>query len=518
MLNVSNRFRELIYAPTRRTGARVEFQIVDVTAIDDAEGTVTSEAVISRKDQLFNAVTGMSGRLATFEPNYWKLDGSFSLPPKIDEPGYEVGWWSGVLSDGNGDFTPAQEILIDFSENHSSIGLTIVFDTASDEYASDFDIVVYDEFDNVIHTENVTGNTLAKYILEQGLADYRKILITLKKWGKPQRRARIGEISFGIVEEYFNEDLISLEATEELDTISASAIINEVRFTIENQDKRFDIINPSGIYPFLQRKQKISAFIGVERTQGFFEYAQLGAYYLSEWRSDSGSLTATFTARDILDILDQDEYPETTHTSESLYDIAEQVLASADIDFYFLDEALQDITITATIPSATFREVLQMIAIAGQCVVYSDREGRVVIKRLSEVVLPDKIELDNMYKSPQIRLDKLVNTIYVDVMGTEYTYTDPFKQANDPILSVSIENPLITTTQHAEQVAIWVLDELKKRFIYEVDWRGNPAIETGDILTIEDDFSEGKTVIITKNEFSFSGALRCRSEGRGRFE
>jgi hypothetical protein len=74
---------------------------------------------------------------------------------------------------------------------------------------------------------------------------------------------------------------------------------------------------------------------------------------------------------------------------------------------------------------------------------------------------------------------------------------------------------LITTNTIAEQVAIWVLGEYKKRFLYEINWRGNPALECSDIVTVEDDFSEDKTVRLTRNEFNFDGTLRAKTLGKG---
>ena len=98
MQSVSNQFKQAVYAPARRTDARVIFDISDVDAYEDATVEVTSEAEISRKDQLHNLVMQRPA-YATFEPNYWKLDGSFVLPPKPDEEGHEVGWYSDAFSD-----------------------------------------------------------------------------------------------------------------------------------------------------------------------------------------------------------------------------------------------------------------------------------------------------------------------------------------------------------------------------------------------------------------------------------
>ena len=81
MIKVSKQFKEAIYAPTRRTTAKVSFEILDVEAYDDHTVTVISEAPISRKEQLTNRERSMSHKYATFEKDYFKLDGSFYIPP-----------------------------------------------------------------------------------------------------------------------------------------------------------------------------------------------------------------------------------------------------------------------------------------------------------------------------------------------------------------------------------------------------------------------------------------------------
>lgn len=545
MIPVTSTFKSAIYSPSRQTIAKVAFQIVDVTADGDASISVSDESFVSLKDQVSNTNTEMNGKYITFEDDYIKLDGSFVLMPKPTESGYEVGWWSDDLCDTNGEFTVPQVITVDFTQDHSSIGLTISFDRLANEYAEDFTIDVYDSTNALIHTETVVGNTNALYILEQNLANYRKIVVSITKlagydspdrditWGNDlltlgelntewqlgrkfwSRRARVTEISFGIIEEYTGEELINVNILEQIDAINESVPSNEMSFTIRNDNKRFNILNPQGIYPFLQRRQKLIPYLGVLKPLNITEFVKMGIYYLTEWKSDEGSLTATFTSRDILDIITQGEFAGATYTSKTLEYIAEDILDSAGVSDYEIDAALQGITVSSTLPVRNHRELLQMVAIAGQAVLYSDRDGKIIIKRLSNTVSGETIDFDNTYNSPQIKLDKLVNTIIVVVGSSEYVYVDPLKPASEQTLAVKIDNPLIKTNGHALNVAIWILNAYKKRFLYEINFRGNPALESGDIVTVQDDFSENRQVRITRNEFNFDGALRCKVNGKG---
>ena len=512
MLETSQEYKDAVYGISRRVHGRVDFEILDVTASGDATATVTSELEISRKQDMFNRERQLKTKYATLENDFWRLDGSYTLPtnPISDE----IGYISADLSGSDGVFATPQEVEINFTENHSSIGLTITFDGLNKEFATEFVIFVYDEFDSLIHQENVVGNTKVRYILEENLPEYRRIVVSFAKTNNPYRRIRIVEFDFGIVDEYEGDELIEFSLVEELDTISNTISPDEFKFTIENEDLRFDILNPDGIYPFLQRRQEIKPFLGVEVEGGDIEYIPLGIYYLINWKSNEGALTATFTARDLLDILEQSNFGGNVYSNVSLKAIAEEVLDDAGVEEYEIDNALDGVVTSGELESDTYKNTLQTICIAGQAVCYMNRFNVLVIERLGETGTGELIDFDNIYASPSIDLDKLVNTIVVEHQGNKLTYVDPEKPGREQTLAVEVENPLISSSQHAEDVAIWILGELKKRYLYEVRWRQNPALEVGDIVTLQTDYGN-KLSRINKQEFEFRGYLAGKTYTKG---
>src|SRR5690606_32752108 len=157
----------------------------------------------------------------TWETDRFRLDGSFSFPDDTLSNNGEVGFVSAQLCDVDGVFDDEPEITITFGSTHSSVGLTITFDTFNDEYAVDFDVTAYDAADDVIETVSVIGNTDAMAKPLGQLADYKKVVVTIKKWSVGDRRARVLEIDFGIVEEYMDDSLIRMDLIEELDLTSA---------------------------------------------------------------------------------------------------------------------------------------------------------------------------------------------------------------------------------------------------------------------------------------------------------
>ena len=92
MIEVSEKFKEAIYAPSRKTHAVVRFEILDLTAYIDNIKTTPEEEIFSKAKQLTNKVRIQSLKIATFEKDYFKLDGSFNLPPNANNK-EEIGYY-----------------------------------------------------------------------------------------------------------------------------------------------------------------------------------------------------------------------------------------------------------------------------------------------------------------------------------------------------------------------------------------------------------------------------------------
>lgn len=537
MIEVTHAYKDAVYAPVRTTAAKVTFEVLDNEAYGDCTAVASSEAPISRLQQINNKQRAMTHPYATFERDYFKLDGSFHIPPRVGEGDSELGWWSKDLCGADGVFQPAQMLTWTFKEEHNAMGLTIYFDV--DEYATDFDIDVYGKDGARVAHEAVTGNTKTPYVWIHGLDNYQKIILTIRTWCKPYRRARITEIDFGVIKEYGGDKLIKLNVVEQLNVVGDTLPANELKFTVENADKEFNILNPTGFYRFLKQRQEVKTSIGVVTSNGI-EYIHMQRYYLVDWQSDEGALTATFTARNLLELLEQKSY--TPVPVSNLYALAEDVLHKAGVPEYDIDDGLRQIATTGFTKSVTSRKALQYIGIAAQCAVYQDRAGVLKLQRFTILdaqttyvtylgtdlfcgfAYPavDKgydmkhISLDNVYEVPQIKLDKLVQSLTMAIYkGKEkeekmYMNVDVKEGVN-----LKCDNPLIQDEQIAANVAKWILAESNLRALYTVNWRQNPCLECGDIVLVEDGFGSKQQSRITRQEFEFTGYLSGKTETKG---
>ena len=157
------------------------------------------------------------------------------------------------------------------------------------------------------------------------------------------------------------------------------------------------MLNKDGFYNYVKQGQEVFLDIGVEIGDGIYEDIQVGKYFLKTQQSDEGTLTATFTARDILDSLSSDETENLSNELNlSLYDFAKRILNNIGISNYKLSNNLKLIMTKGLYEKVTYRNLIQMIAIAGMCVVYSDNEGYLNISQLvdAKTVLAD-IEATN---------------------------------------------------------------------------------------------------------------------------
>lgn len=524
MYKVSNEYKEAVYAFRRKSRGRVTFDISDVTARGDVKSiTTTPQSDLSDKNQLINKKREQSVNIATWEKDRFKLDGSFSFADDVMANNGELGFVSDNLSNENGEFTLQPTLTFTFNDPHSSMGITLTFDVFNEEYAKEFIINAYGGANNLILSKHVVDNDLVQLAVIGQFYLYKKIEVIIIKWSKPYRRARVVEVDFGVVRVYTDKSLISMNYIEEMDIISRNISAAEFKFTVDNLNKEFNILNPEGFYKFLQERQVATPEIGVV-TGPITEYIPLGQFYLRDWISDEGSYTCTFTARNIIDIMDSYDYENLAAKSNySLYQMLIDIFIICKVTNYYIDSALQNITTKALVKKTTCRNVLQMIAMVGMCNVYVDRLGKLYVKQ-SPLAIGDPVDtiaLKDMPKEPQIKLDNIIKRIEVLYYATLDTHSLYFEEVPDVKEGENIKvenNTLINTLTQATNVAKWVLRQLNYRAMYTANWRQNPAHELNDVVIMEDIYNQNKKAILTKIELSYQGYLEGRTEARGLIE
>lgn len=502
--------------------------IADPESLKDASAVANGSAYISNTSEVVSEVDTPTIAYGTLEQNSWLLDGTRKSIPDDD---YKDGGYVGdVLSNDDGIFdTKIPIITINFSKVHTHVipGVTITWGTAYNEFAEHFIVTAFNG-NAVVARKEIIENKDVKSVVTMDIANYDRITIQILRWCLPNHRARIDEIFVGLNKIYSKVNLLKFSHEQSVDPISTSLPKMEIHFSIDNSDNSYNPLNPESLAKYLTERQEVKARYGLKLNDNTIEWIKGGTFYLSEWYAQQNGISADFVARDLLEFMSA-PYKDnvTTITDRSLYSLAEQVLRASDLPLnddgtvkWVIDDSLKTIYTKAPLPDDTIANCLQLIANAGECVLYPDRDGLLHIEPIKNSTTDYKINSFNSYSKSEITLSKAIKQVVVKV----YQYTigeDGIDESTTEIVSVLgesgesiiIDNPLITDNERAIILGQWVSDYLRNRKTIKSTNRADVRLDALDIISNENDY--GKNNVRTTNvKFEFNGAFRGTSEGR----
>lgn len=296
MRNVSEEFLKATKLPTREIKCRARFEIIEDGVRDKVSSIeVSSSYSGTDKAQVCDGIRDMKYNVFTYENNRTRLDGTFKVAPDNFDNS-QIGWWSSGISNINNAIN--ESITINLSSSIDLPGIGIVFDRDADTYATNFKLTIGTE---VI---NVTNNNSSFYRIIKPVDSVSTIKVEFTKLNKPNNRLRVTEIDLGLVEEYTDTEIIKAEIVEEISYNNENLPTNTLSLTIDNQDNRFDPINPQGIYSFLKENQKMYIEFGMRLEDKSIEWVDMGTYFLDTPQLDEGGMTATFKCKDFASVLE----------------------------------------------------------------------------------------------------------------------------------------------------------------------------------------------------------------------
>lgn len=497
----------------------VSLNMSDPEALKKASATDNGSIYISDSSQITDGVDNTPTPYCTLEQNLWCLDGK----RKALGDG-EIGSNSYIgteLSDETCLFRRHPIISISFSEVVSKLipGITITWSKTYGEYANTFSVVAYNG-NRIVAEKEVTDNKSVSSMVFVDINDYNRIDIIVKKWCLPHHRARLEEVMMGLTKVYSKGDLFSYSHSQSVDPVSTSLPKNEIKFSIDNVDGNYNPYNPNGIAKYLMERQPITVRYGLKMDDKSVEWIKGGTFYLSEWYARQNDITAEFTARDVLEFMSKVRPADTTKpvSARKLYDLANTLLTEANIPTaWVIAEDLKNITTPAPLPEDTYGNLLQLIANAGECVIYQDREGVLRIARLTEDATDYKINSFNSYSKSEITLSKPVKEVRVKYY-TYNTATDSTTNEVSKVLGtegeiITVDNPLVTSKTRAESIANWLAGHLSHRASLDSSWRADVRLDALDIVTNENAYTSNK-VLMTDVEFKYNGAFTGTGKGK----
>ena len=482
----------------------IQFELIDVDAADVTEVRANcANAPFTFLAQTHDRITDNSTNLATFEKNLWLLDGTFELPSREKSNG-ECGWWSEEISDEKGSFSSEPQLTYSFDTPQYSNGFTLVFDTKTHEILSAFTLTTYLD-EKVMNSVQVTDNRDTICVVNCPSAGYNKLVITLEQTAKPFRRARITEVVFGYLQRFDRQKIVELKITEETSLYMQSLPSKHLSVTLDNSDKAYNVLNPKGIYRFLQQGQGINVKLSLNE-----ESVSMGRFYFNNAQANDDALTATINAYDLFYRMDQSTYELGTSGTWTMLEAIQGVLHEyGEAIALNIPQEIGGRIVGKCIPKGTtIREALRLIAQAAKTHLYINRLDELTARDFSLADLTDRLHRDNMLTWGNARDTGLVNFVEIKAndefsSAGELTYTAGNRQIGENLCSVHIDNPLVTETS----VAQWILSLLQYRNQYELTSMSNPMRQIGDGIQISDLYGGENQAFVIKQQFCYDGSL-----------
>jgi len=496
------------YPDARKNEVKATFRFVDTSAADDATASATEYDSASQLAQTHDGIETMT-KYATLETNGWPLDGTAAILPD-NVTGIETGFWSNISGAGR-TFGTAPTLIFEFSANHSSVGFTAVFDSGT--HPTRFTIAAYDSVGALISTADVVCTSDSEPV-SIPTTNYRKIVLAFTETQQPYQRIRLTEVVFGLVKNYDKHNSKEASVLYEISPIAENLPSNELVIVVDNSDRSYNMVNPSGLYSYLQQSQPIDVTLGV----GFPtpEHVNMGRFYYTKSVSKDSSLTAQITANDRFYALGKSTCRIGTTGTWTVSEAVAAIIADSGMSITVSIPAnVASRTVNKCIPAtATHREALRLVAQAGRSTCYFDRDDVLAFVEMATGTPTDTLDNDNMSEVAELTVLDRIN--YVEITATdEYTdikniYTADGIVAGETAQTLSITNPLV---YDGASVAAWLLSMSQHRLRYTVYERGNPAREITDTATVYDAYGENADAVIIKEEYKYDGSLSAVSKG-----
>ena len=175
---------------------KLVYEDISPLAKGDSTATSTDKKDFVDMSDLSSDVLTTFPEYALCLPRYSKLNGQYvNAPNNIPTSG--MGYVSNSISNASGTFTNNPKITITFTQKHTSVGLNLVFNTYSGDYASSVNIKWYSD-DTLLSDKDFTPNS-SNYSCMNNVELFNKIIIEFKKTSKPYRYVFLGGIIYGII-------------------------------------------------------------------------------------------------------------------------------------------------------------------------------------------------------------------------------------------------------------------------------------------------------------------------------
>lgn len=257
--------------------------------------------------------------------------------------------------------------------------------------------------------------------------------------------------------------------------------------------------------------------IGIKASNGY-EYSSLGLFIVSDdIQMDRNNDETTIKAYDQMCLLEGTYTSKLTYPAKMTSVIAEIAnLAGVLLNTTDISRLPVQVNLPSAITGQTYRNAIGMIAQFYAGFATFDRDGKLTIRTITEpdyTLDPSQYEQGGLtkneapYKIGGIQCE--VTTTTTDSTGQSTETTNTLQVGATSGSQIKLTNKLMTMDRLA---SIWQQLQSLTFYPFSLNWFGNPAIETGDWLTLQD--TKGNKFNVPNNGYTmtFDGSLSAVSK------
>lgn len=363
---------------SRSTDVTISYELVDKTAAADGETVLNSGRLQDFSDIAELQIENRKiKKWSTLEGDGFLMDGkSLLLPERIEDE--FMGIWSQYLSDANG-VLPLPVILYrEFSQPHTSGGISFVFSEATEDWCSDLTIEWFDQNGEQMDLKNFAPDR-GKYFCQNQVENYYGLRITFRKTNKPYHFLKVTGVRYGVLMDIFGDMLVSCSILEEVDPISAELSVNTMKCSFYAQNGEFNLLDLTGAYVLFQQRQGVTV-TGVVNG----EEKPMGAFYL-----DKPTVNQNIVSMECIDLVgligDTEYLGGYWANGITVKNLVDDIMQSAGIEprFYEIAADLETVLIRGYLPISSHRQALQQVAFAVGAIVDCSRSEKIKIRKVN---------------------------------------------------------------------------------------------------------------------------------------
>lgn len=257
--------------------------------------------------------------------------------------------------------------------------------------------------------------------------------------------------------------------------------------------------------------------IGIKTSNGY-EYSSLGLFIVSDdIQMDRNNDETTIKAYDQMCLLEGTYTSKLTYPAKMTSVIAEIAnLAGVLLNTTDISRLPVQVNLPSAITGQTYRNAIGMIAQFYAGFATFDRDGKLTIRTITEpdyTLYPSQYEQGGLtkneapYKIGGIQCE--VTTTTTDSTGQSTETTNTLQVGATSGSQIKLTNNLMTMDRLA---SIWQQLQSLTFYPFSLNWFGNPAIEAGDWLTLQD--TKGNKFNVPNNGYTmtFDGSLSAVSK------